>query len=78
MLEAQKITRKVKRRLDSGDILSTLQGEDMDNLENINAVQRIQLYIDLHLKGTITLHQLAQAAGYSPWHAAKIFKELTG
>ncbi len=50
----------------------------MENLENINAVQRMQSYIDLHLKGSITLHQLAQAAGYSPWHAAKIFKELTG
>ncbi len=50
----------------------------MDNLENINAVQRMQLYINAHIKNRITLHQLAQAAGYSPWHAAKIFKELTG
>ncbi|MGD9116531.1 MAG: AraC family transcriptional regulator [Dehalococcoidia bacterium] len=26
----------------------------------------------------ISLHMLAQAAGYSPWHAARIFKEMTG
>lgn len=50
----------------------------MDHLENIDAVERMQSYIESHLKGNITLHQLADAAGYSPWHAAKIFKELTG
>lgn len=50
----------------------------MDHLENIEAVERMQSYIESHLKGNITLHQLADAAGYSPWHAAKIFKELTG
>ncbi len=50
----------------------------MDRLENIDAVERMQSYIESHLKGSITLHQLAVAAGYSPWHAAKIFKELTG
>lgn len=50
----------------------------MDNLENIDAVERMQSYIACHLKGNITLHQLAEAAGYSPWHAAKIFKDLTG
>ncbi len=50
----------------------------MDNWDNINAVQRMQSYIEAHLHEPITLHKLAHAAGYSPWHAARIFKALTG
>ena len=50
----------------------------MDNWEPVNAVQRMQAYIEEHLQEPITLHKLASAAGYSPWHAAKIFKALTG
>lgn len=50
----------------------------MDNWENINAVERMQSYIEAHLHEPITLYMLANAAGYSPWHAAKIFKALTG
>lgn len=50
----------------------------MDRWEPINAVQRMQAYIEAHLQEPITLHKLAGAAGYSPWHAAKVFKELTG
>jgi len=50
----------------------------MDNWENINAVQRMQSYIETHLHEPITLRGLADAAGYSPWHAAKLFKTLTG
>jgi AraC family transcriptional regulator len=50
----------------------------MDQWDNINAVQRMQSYIGTHLHEPITLHMLAEAAGYSPWHAAKIFKALTG
>ncbi len=38
----------------------------------------MQEYIDQHMTEPITLHQLAHAADYSPWHAARIFKELTG
>jgi AraC family transcriptional regulator len=38
----------------------------------------MQSYIETHLRESITLHMLANAAGYSPWHAAKIFKALTG
>jgi len=38
----------------------------------------MQDYIERHVTEPITLHQLAKAAGYSPWHAARIFKELTG
>ena len=50
----------------------------MDNWENINAVQRMQMYIEEHLHETVTLNQLAGVAGYSPWHAARMFKALTG
>jgi len=50
----------------------------MDNWEPVKAVQRMQAYIEEHLQEPITLHSLASAAGYSPWHAAKIFKTLTG
>ena len=50
----------------------------MDNWENVNAVQRMQSFIEAHLNEPITLGMLAKAAGYSPWHAAKTFKALTG
>lgn len=50
----------------------------MEIQENVEAVKRMQDCIDVHLKERITLHMLADAAGYSPWHAAKIFKEFTG
>ena len=50
----------------------------MENWEQINAVAQMQCYIEEHLDEPITLHILAQGAGYSPWHCAKFFKELTG
>lgn len=50
----------------------------MESWEQINAVQQMQSYIEAHLDEPITLHALAANAGYSPWHCAKIFKELTG
>lgn len=46
--------------------------------EKIEAVQRMQSYIERHLTERITLADLAAAAYFSPWHAARIFKELTG
>jgi AraC-like DNA-binding protein len=50
----------------------------MEIQDNVEAVQRMQACIDSRLKEPITLHMLAEAAGYSPWHAARIFKEFTG
>ncbi|ACL70109.1 helix-turn-helix- domain containing protein AraC type [Halothermothrix orenii H 168] len=38
----------------------------------------MQDYIEKHIRKPITLHQLARAAGYSPWHSGRIFKELIG
>ncbi len=50
----------------------------MEALETVNAVQRMRSFIDSHLSEPITLRMLAEAARYSPWHAAKVFKSLTG
>jgi AraC family transcriptional regulator len=38
----------------------------------------MQDFIERHVTEPITLHMLAKAAGYSPWHAARIFRDLTG
>ncbi|MFC1942418.1 helix-turn-helix transcriptional regulator [Chloroflexota bacterium] len=38
----------------------------------------MQDYIEQHIKEPITLHMVAQSAGYSPWHSARLFKEITG
>lgn len=50
----------------------------MDRWDKMNAVQRMKDYIEEHITEQITLHMLANAANYSPWHAARVFKELTG
>lgn len=50
----------------------------MDRWDVISAVQRMQDYIDAHLNCPITLSDLAKEAGYSQWHSARIFKEMTG
>lgn len=49
----------------------------MPNLEHATAVTRMQEYIEAHLEEDITLRMLAEQAGYSPWHSAKMFKEYT-
>lgn len=41
------------------------------------AVRKMQAYIEAHLNEQITLQQLCKVSGYSPYYAAKIFKELT-
>lgn len=50
----------------------------MDGVEAMMAVQRMQAYIDENIRRKITLRELAVAAGYSPWHAARLFKEQLG
>lgn len=50
----------------------------MDDAETVMAVQRMQEYIDDNILRKITLKELAVAAGYSPWYAARLFKEVTG
>lgn len=50
----------------------------MESWEKVLAVQHMQNYIEEHLTEPINLKMLAKAAGYSPWHSERIFKELTG
>lgn len=50
----------------------------MDCGERACAVRRMKEYIEEHITEKITLRMLAGAAEYSPWHAARIFKEVTG
>lgn len=58
-------------------ILLVQEVKTLENWDKIDAVQRMQNYIEDHLNEAITLYMLAQAAGYSPWHASRIFKQLT-
>jgi AraC-like DNA-binding protein len=55
-----------------------LEGDEMEQWEQINAVQKMQDYIDQHLYEPITLSDLSRNTGYSPFHCAKLFKEHTG
>jgi len=50
----------------------------MNDQEQAKAVERMQEYIVEHIQDAISLRQLAEAAGYSPWHSARIFKAYTG
>lgn len=42
------------------------------------AAERMRAYIAAHLQDSITASDVAKAAGYSQYHAARIFKEKTG
>ena len=46
--------------------------------EKSAAAARIKAYIAAHLQEPITASDVAKAAGYSQYHAARIFKEETG
>jgi len=50
----------------------------MERWETVDAVQRMQDYIEEHISEKITMGELAKAAGYSQWHSFRIFKEMTG
>jgi len=50
----------------------------MQQKEIISAVARMQTYIEGHIAQPITLLELARCAGYSPWHAERLFKETLG
>ncbi|MCR3906155.1 MAG: AraC family transcriptional regulator [Tenericutes bacterium] len=49
----------------------------MKSIEQLNAIQKIQDYIENHLNDEITLKTLSRVAGYSPSHTERLFKELT-
>ena len=44
--------------------------------ENIEAVQRMQDYIETHLNKNITMTDLAREAKYSPWYSYRLFVDL--
>ena len=44
--------------------------------EHIEAVQRMQDYIECNLTQDISLTELAKAAGYSPWYCYRLFHSL--
>lgn len=46
--------------------------------DRMKAVQRMQDHVEAHLGEPITMAALARAACYSPYHAARVFKEVTG
>ncbi len=46
--------------------------------DKLKAAERMQTYIETHLGTAITMAALARAAFYSPWHAARLFREVTG
>ena len=50
----------------------------MNDADLYITVQKFQEYMDSNIKRNITLKELAEQAGYSPWHTARIFKEITG
>lgn len=46
--------------------------------EQIEAVQRMQEYIEKHLCENISFADVAKASLFSPWHARRLFLEFTG
>lgn len=50
----------------------------MSGMEAAKTVQKLQVYMEKNLNKPITLKELAEVAGYSPWHMSRVFKEVTG
>ena len=46
--------------------------------DKIKATEKMQAYIEAHLGEPITMAALARAACYSQWHAARMFRDVTG
>lgn len=51
-------------------------GEDVNG--RVEAVQRMQDYIEAHLSEDLTMAELSGAALYSPWHAYRLFVSMLG
>ncbi len=47
-------------------------------MSNEDAARKMREYIEANLQSPITLSALARSAGYSPFHAARLFREATG
>ena len=46
--------------------------------EQIEEVQRMQEYIEKHLRENISFADVAKASLFSPWHARRLFIEYNG
>lgn len=46
--------------------------------EQMEAVQRMQEYIETHLETDITLMSLSEISLFSPWHSYRLFKSYVG
>ena len=46
--------------------------------ERVEAVQRMQEYIEKHLESEISMGDLARASLYSPWYSYRIFNQMLG
>ena len=46
--------------------------------EQVKAVQRMQDYIEEHLRDDISFADVAKVSLFSPWHARRLFLEYTG
>ncbi len=47
-------------------------------MDKTGAVKKIQDYIRDHISEPVSLYDLAQSCGLSPWYTSRVFKELTG
>ena len=45
--------------------------------EQVEAVQRMQDYIEEHLKETVPLADLSRVSLFSPWHSYRLFRQWT-
>lgn len=50
----------------------------MENPTPIEAIKKVQNYIESNLHKRMSLHELANVAGYSPWYLSKLFKKYCG
>jgi len=50
----------------------------MDKQLQVEAIHRVQNYIQKNLKKHMSLHNIATVSGYSPWYISKLFKEYIG
>jgi len=50
----------------------------MQDTDQIQSVQKMQDFIAAHINEKITLRMLSGAAGYSPWHISRLFKQYAG
>ena len=50
----------------------------MDKQFQVEAIHRVQKYIQKNIKNHMSLHEIAVVSGYSPWYISKLFKVYVG